>query len=291
MHLGSGAEQPHPLRTSSTCAVIPYASDLLSMCTTPMAQLDPSTRTILWCNSQFNDLCKAVGLDDASIGLELLQNNLLYSIPGPREMVTLAHGVLNCSSQLIGHGEKAVMLWVFEKETWSPPGSGTPDTPFPEAKDFTDPGTRVHSLAADGKGGARGTVVNLWHKYGQAKRPANTSGVQVLKQYYRCYHKSCKARLRIDIDESHGMTTIGYATGSHCHEIVPETPRATTQLHSPGEVERLSQRVQKLEQVLKGLRAAATAVVTCQPSESAAHVDVLRQQLLVGGIGIRADIG
>ena len=194
------SEQPHPPEPSaessdrSTHPVIAIASELLSMCSTPMAQLDRSTSRVLWCNSGFDELCQVVGLGDASIGLRLLQQSLLHSSPGANQVHTSTHGVLTCYSRVVGHDGQRVVLWVFEKEASpssplqspAPPESVHPESPralavqaetkLPDAQDFPDPDTKVYSAASDGTGGPRSNraVVTLWHKYGQSKRPTPT---------------------------------------------------------------------------------------------------------------------
>eukprot|EP00657_Telonema_sp_P-1_P011588 TRINITY_DN686_c0_g2_i5.p1 TRINITY_DN686_c0_g2~~TRINITY_DN686_c0_g2_i5.p1 ORF type:complete len:439 (+),score=24.14 TRINITY_DN686_c0_g2_i5:154-1470(+) len=104
------------------------------------------------------------------------------------------------------------------------------DPPFPDSADFSDHQTKIINYPQNG-GNGKPQVQLLWRKYGQrivASSPNGAlsppSGQQQQRMYFKCYDKSCPARLRFDVDMVSADIISRVPTGKHNHYIQTVKP-------------------------------------------------------------------
>eukprot|EP00656_Telonema_subtile_P047344 TRINITY_DN542_c0_g2_i7.p1 TRINITY_DN542_c0_g2~~TRINITY_DN542_c0_g2_i7.p1 ORF type:complete len:622 (+),score=138.04 TRINITY_DN542_c0_g2_i7:129-1994(+) len=220
---------------------LPHSEQLVRMSFDAMAQLDPHTGTILWTNTAFEELTKMVGGGDQVLGLQCLHGRFLTQVTADLQCATELFGGVGCNpmevwsaSQLAGPAAQQVLLWVLHSSPVGSAGvsqsgsagvSGSATAGYSTAAQCTDPQSRV--LYNTGPTGGRGSrqAVLLWRRYGKktitATSSADTTTMSgtIERVYYKCYRKSCAARLKIDSDPVTGEAVTIEPTGAHDHVV------------------------------------------------------------------------
>eukprot|EP00658_Telonema_sp_P-2_P082740 TRINITY_DN87_c0_g1_i4.p1 TRINITY_DN87_c0_g1~~TRINITY_DN87_c0_g1_i4.p1 ORF type:complete len:778 (+),score=144.83 TRINITY_DN87_c0_g1_i4:132-2465(+) len=237
----------------------PYAQNLLRMSYDAMAAVDARTGILLWTNEAFYRISKLRGGGDVMLGLACLQDRLCQHASGDSHlnwkrdqfMDGEACVTLWSTTQLVGSVGQEVLLWVIH-HTMEPAGMVNDTKPgvppaqwhsanredpreevlpaYPKASDYPDPHSKIVNEPAKCCGRGRRPTLMLWQKYGQkclfksAPGPDSTIGSgSILRLYYKCYATGCRAKLKIDIDQTTGERTSVSPCGVHNHHVTLAT--------------------------------------------------------------------